>query len=118
MKFLLDPLWEESSSLIDLTQEALRPVPGGPEDLSKGTLYRGSFTQRGPPLEVPSPFSGFAPMMGGAATGSGSSGGGVAPLFAVVAPCLIALLYLGRFRIFCAFLQPGTVPRLALERPG
>ena len=117
-KFLLDPLWEERSSLFDLTQEALRSVPGGPQDLSKGTLHRGSFTQRGSPLEIPSPFSGFAPVMGGAATGSGSSGGGVAPLLAVVASCLVALLYRGRSRIFCAVLRPGTVPRPALERPG
>jgi hypothetical protein len=75
--------------------------------------------QRGPPIKIPSPLSGFGPIMGGgAATGSGSSGDGTAPMLAVIAPCLIALLCRGRFHAFRAFLRPATVPRLALERPG
>ena len=118
-KFLLDPLWDERGALVDLSQEALRSVPGGQPDLSKGDLRRGSLAPRAPPLEIPSPFFGFVPMMGGAATGAvGSSGNGAAPLLAVIAPCLIALLYRGRSRIFCTVLRPGTVPRPALERPG
>jgi len=113
---LLDPLWDERGSLVGLAQEALRSVPGGTHDLSTGTLYSGSLTQRVPPWKVPSPFFGFVPMMGGAA--AGSSGSGVAPLLAVIAPCLIALLYRDRSRIFRAFLRPVTIPRPALERPG
>lgn len=117
-KFLLDPLWNERSSLLDLTQKVLRTPSGSPRELSTGTLHRGNLTQGAPPLEIPQPFSGFVPMMGGAAIGSGASGNGVAPLLAVIAPCLIALLYRGRFHTFCAFLRPRTVPRPALERPG
>jgi len=115
-KLLFDPLWDERGSLVGLTQETLRSAPGGTHDLSTGTLYSGSLTQRIPPFEVPSPFIGFVPMMGGAATGS--SGNGVAPLLAVIAPCLIALLYRDRYRMFRAFLRPVTIPRPALERPG
>jgi hypothetical protein len=117
-KFLLDPLWDARSSLVDLTQEALRSVRGGPYELSAKTPHSGSLTQRGPPLEIPQPFSGFVPMMGGAAIGSASSGIGAAPLIAIIVVCLVALHYQGWFRTFCAFLRPGTVPRPALERPG
>ena len=117
-RLLFDTLWDERGSLVGLTQAALRSLPGGARDLSTGTLYEGSLTQRGPPLEVPSPYFGFVPMMGGAATGFGSSGNGVAPLLAVIAPCLIALLYWDRSRIFRALLRPITIPRPALERPG
>lgn len=117
-KFLLDPLWDERSSLVDLTDEALRSLSGEPRELNTGTLHRGSLSQRGSPLEIPQPFSGLVPMMGGAAIGAGSPGNGAAPLLAVIAPCLIAVLYRGRLRTFCAFLRPGTVPRPALERPG
>ena len=115
-KLLLDPLWDERGTLIGLTREALRSAPGSTHDLSTGALYGGSLTQRMPPFEVPSPFFGFVSMMGGAA--AGSSGNGVAPLLAVIAPCLIALLYRDRYRIFRAFLRPATIPRPALERPG
>jgi hypothetical protein len=91
---------------------------GGSRDLSAGAPHKGTLTQRGPPLQIPSPLSGFGPvMMGGTATGS-SSGGGTAPLFAVIALCLIAVLYQGRFLTFCAILRPATFQRLALERPG
>ena len=117
-RLLFDTLWDERGSLVGLTQAALRSLPGGERDLSTGALYGGSLTQRAPPLEVPSHFFGFVPMMGGAASGFGSSGNGVAPLLAVIAPCLIALLYRDRSRIFCAFLRPITIPRPALERPG
>ena len=117
-KFLLDPLWDEISSLVDLTEAALRKASGSPKVYSSGTPHRGSLTQRGPPLEIPQPFSGFVQMMGGAALGSGASGNGAAPLLAVVVVCLVALLYQGWFRIVCAFLRPGTVYRPALERPG
>jgi hypothetical protein len=117
-RLLFDTLWDERGSLVGLTQAALRSLPGDERDLSTGALYGGSLTQRAPPLEVPSPFFGFVPMMGGAASGFGSSGNGVAPLLAVIAPCLIALLYRDRSRIFCAFLRPITMPRPALERPG
>ena len=93
-------------------------MPGGPSNLSEGTLYEGSLTQRVPPLEIPSPFFGFLSMMMGV-SGSGSSGNDVAPLLlAVIAPCLIAVLYRGRSLIFLTFLRPVTIPRPALERPG
>ena len=116
-KFLLDPLWDERSSLVDLTEAALRKASGSPKVYSSGTLHRGSLTQRGPPLEIPQPFSGFV-FMGGGAFGSGASGNGAAPLLAVIVVCLLASLCLGWFRIFCASLRPGTVYRPVLERPG
>ena len=118
-KLLLDPLWDERGSVVDLTPETLRSVQDTPSNPSTGTLYRGSLTQRGPPPEIPSLFFGFISMMVGAASGSGSSGSGVAPLLlAVIAPCLIIVLYRGRSRIFQTFLRPATIPRPALERPG
>jgi len=119
-KLLFDPLWEERGSLVDLAQEVLRSsVPGGHHNLFTGTpRYKGSIAQSGLPLEIPPPFFGFVPMLGGAATGFGSSGNGTAPLLAVVVPCLIALLCRGRSRISLALLRPATVPRPALERPG
>jgi len=118
-KFLADPLWDERGSLVDLTQETLRSGPVDPHALSESTFLRDSITPRGPPLDVPSPFFGFVPMMGGAATGAaGSSSTGAAPLLAVIASCFIALLYQGRSRIASNFLPPRTVPHPALERPG
>ena len=119
-KLMLAPPWDKRGSLVERTEGVLRSLPrGSSHHLAAGTPHKGSLTQRGPPLQVPSPLSPFGPVMrGGAATGSGSSGDGTAPLLAVIAPCLIALMCRGRFRTFCAFLQPGTVPRLALERPG
>jgi hypothetical protein len=117
-KFLFDPLWDERSSLVDLSKEALRRSSGSPRVLATGTLDRGSLTQRGPPLELPQPVSGFIQVMGGAAFGSGASGNGAAPLLAVIVVCLVALHYQGWFRIFCVSLRPGTVYRPVLERPG
>jgi hypothetical protein len=118
-KILADPLWDERGSLVDITPEILRAGPVDPHAAPRSAFFRGSITPRGPPLEVPSPFFGFVPMMGGAATGTaGSSGTGAAPLFAVIASCLIALLYQGRSRMACTFLPPRTVPQPALERPG
>jgi hypothetical protein len=117
-KFLLDPMWDERSSLVDLTEETLRKASGSPRVHSTETVHRGTLTQRGPPLEIPQPFSGFVPMMGGSAIGSVSSGIGAAPLLAVIVACLTALLYQGWFRTFLAFFRPGTIPRPALERPG
>jgi hypothetical protein len=117
-RFLADPLWGERGSLVDLSREALRSVPGGSHDPLKEALYRRSLTQRGPPLEIPSPFLGFVPMLGGAASGAGPSGSGTTPLLAVLALCLISLLYRGRSSIPCRFRRPVTVPRPALERPG
>jgi hypothetical protein len=118
-KFLADPLWDERSSLVDMTAEVLRAGPVDPHAAPRSAFFRGSITPRGPPLDVPSPFFGFVPMIGGAATGTaGSSGTGAAPLLAVIATCLIALLYQGRSRIACNFLPPRTVPQPALERPG
>jgi hypothetical protein len=118
-KFLSDPLWEERGSLVDMTPEVLRAGPVDPHAVPKSAFFGDSITPRGPPLDVPSPFFGFVPMMGGAATGTaGSSGTGTAPLLAIVASCLIALLYRGRSRIACNFLPPRTVPQPALERPG
>lgn len=115
-KLVLDTLRDDRGSLIEQTEQVLRSLSGGSQDHSTGTLHKGSLTQRGPPLEVPPPLS--LTIGGGVATGSGTSGDGTAPLFAVIAPCLIALLCLGRGRAFRAIFQPGTVPRLALERPG
>ncbi|MBA2533913.1 MAG: hypothetical protein H0V21_02790 [Rubrobacter sp.] len=96
----------------------LRALRGGTRDLAGGKLYGKSLTQRWPPPEIPTPFSGVGPMIGGAAAGSTSSSGGSAPLLAVIASCLFALTCRGRSRAYNPFLRPGTVPRLALERPG
>lgn len=115
-KLMLDPLRDDRGSLIEQTKKVLHSLSGGSHDHSTGTLHKGSLTQRGPPLEVPPPLS--LMIGGGVSTGSGTSGDGTAPLFAVIAPCLIALLYLGRGRAFRAIFQPGTAPRLALDRPG
>jgi hypothetical protein len=118
-KFLADPLWDERDSLVDLTEAALRTGPVDAHAAPKSAFFRGTITPRGPPLDVPSPFFGFVPMMGGAATGTaGSSGTGAAPLLAVIASCLITLLYQGRSRIACSLLPPRMVIQPALERPG
>jgi hypothetical protein len=118
-KILADPLWDERGSLVDITPEVLRAGPVDPHAAPRSASFRGSISPRGPPLDVPSPFFGFVPMIGGAATGAaGSSGTGAAPLLAVIASCLIALLYQGRSRIACNFLPLRTVPQPALERPG
>jgi hypothetical protein len=104
--------------MIQQSQEMLRPLQSGAYDLAGGKNYGKSFTQRGPPPEIPTPFSGFGPMMGGAGNGSTSSSDGGAPLLAVIASCLFVLLCTGRSRSYYHFIRPGTVPRLALERPG
>jgi hypothetical protein len=56
--------------------------------------------------------------MGGAVVSASSSGNGDAPLLAVIFCCLFAVLWRGRYRAYGALLRAGTVPRLALERPG
>lgn len=116
--FLLDPLWYNSDSVVQQAQQMLRSSRGGTSDLAAGKLYGKSLTQRPPPPELPTPFSGFGPMIGGAVAGSTSSSDGSAPLLAVIVSCLFALLCRGRSRTYNSFLRPGTVPRLALERPG
>jgi hypothetical protein len=118
-KLVLDPPWDKRVSLVQRTEGLLHSLPGGSQDLSAGTPHKGSLKLRGPPLQGPSPLSGFGPVMvGGAATGSASSGGGTAPLFAVIALCLIAVLRRTRFLAFCSILRPAAFPRPALERPG
>jgi hypothetical protein len=114
-KFLLDPVWDEGGFLVQ--QEMVLSLQDEARELSAGTPHGKSITQRGPPLRVPSPFSGFGPVMGGA-SGFGTSSDGNAPLFAVVFSCLFVILLLDGSRVRLAFLRPGTVPRLALERPG
>ena len=91
---------------------------GDVRDLSTGSLRKRSLTQRGPPIEVPYPFSGLGPVAGGATGAAGSSSVGSAPLFAIIVSCFFALLCLNLARAYSVFLRPGTVPRLALERPG
>jgi hypothetical protein len=56
--------------------------------------------------------------MGGAVFSASSSGDGDGPLLAVIFLCLSAVLWRGRSRAYGALLRAGTVPRLALERPG
>jgi hypothetical protein len=87
-------------------------------DSVAATSHGGSLTQRAPPLPIPSPFSGFGLTMGSAVFGASSSGDGYAPLLAVIFCCLAAVLWRGRPRAYGALLRAGTVPRLALERPG
>jgi hypothetical protein len=82
------------------------------------TSHGGALTQRAPPLPIPSPFSGFGLTMGGAVFSASSSGDGDGPLLAVIFFCLSAVLWRGRSRAYGALLRAGTVPRLALERPG
>jgi len=117
-KNLVDPTWDDGKSLAQQVQQILRSSKGGARDLSTGSPREGSLTQRGPPLEVPLPFSGLGPVAGSAAGSAGSSGVGSAPLLAVIVSCFFALLCLNLARVYNAVLRPGTVPRLALERPG
>jgi hypothetical protein len=116
--FLLDPLWDQSNSVAQQAREMLRSLRGDTRDLAAGNPYRKSLTQRWPAPALPAPFSGVSPIIGGAATGSTSSSDGTAPLLAVLVSCLLALACRGRSRTYSLFLRPGTVPRLALERPG
>jgi hypothetical protein len=116
--FLLDPLWDNSNSVVQQAREMLRSLRGDTRDLTAGKPYRKSLTQRWPAPTLPAPFSGVGPIIGGAATGSTSSSDGTAPLFAVIVSCLLALTCRGLFHTYNLFLRPGTVPPLALERPG
>jgi hypothetical protein len=113
MEALLDPVWEECDFLVKWAKGMI-PLQGGAPDPSAGAPPGKSI----PPLQVPSPFSGFGPVMGGGAGGFGNAGDGNAPLFAAIFCCLFALLPWDRSRVRRAFLWPGMIPRLALERPG
>ena len=117
-KFLLDPVWDDGGFLVQQTQEMFRSLGGGARNLSAGMPGGGNLTQRGPPLRVPSPFSGFGLVIGSSATGYGSSDDSIVPLLAVIVSYLFAIMSKDRSRAYRAFLRPGTVPRLALERPG
>jgi hypothetical protein len=111
-------MWDNSGFLVQQIQEMLPSLRGGARNLPTGMPRGGSLTQRGPPLQLPSPFSGFGIVMGATATGSASSSDGSEPLLAVLFSCLFILLSKDLSRAYRAFHRPGTVPRLALERPG
>jgi hypothetical protein len=111
-------LWHGGGVGLQQARGGLGPVRGPARDPVAATAHGGSLTPRAPPLPVPSPFSGFGLTMGGAVFGASSSGDGHAPLLAVIFCCLSAVLWRGRPRAYGALLRAGTVPRLALERPG
>lgn len=115
---LLDPVWDDGGFLVRQAQEMILTLRDGARELYAVPPHGKSISQRGPPLRVPSPFSGFGLVMAGAAGGSGTSSDGNAPLFAALFSCLFVVLLLDGSRLRRAFLRPGTVPRLALERPG
>ena len=117
-EFFFSYLWDESGYPVQKVQDELGSMRGGARGFVTETPSGGALTQRGPPLQIPSPFSGFGLMMGGAASGASSSGVGGDPLLAVIFCCLFAVLWPGRSRAYGALLRAGTVPRLALERPG
>jgi len=117
-RLLLGSLWNEGVSPVAQAREMLRSLQNGAGDLPAGARYAGSLTRPGVPLKAPLPFSGSGPVAGSAATGVGFSGAGSAPLLAVVICCLCAIVRRSLSRAYSAFLRPGTVPRLALERPG
>ena len=108
-------LWNEGSISVQQDLNGLGPMRDFARDFVAATSHGGSLTQRAP---LPSPFSGFGLTMGGAVFGASSSGDGYAPLLAVILCCLAAVLWRGRPRAYGALLRAGTVPRLALERPG
>jgi hypothetical protein len=110
-------LWDGSGFSVQQDQVALGPVRDGARGSVPAASHGGVLTQRAPPLQIPSPFSGFGLTMGGLVF-SASSSGDSAPLFAVIFCCLFAVLWRGRSRAYGALLRAGTVPRLALERPG
>ena len=117
--FFFGYLWDESSFPVQYVQDG----PGAAQNAARGfaneTSHGGVLTQRGPPLQVPSPFSGFSLMMGGAASGTSSSGASGDQLLAVIFCCLCAVFWRGLLsRASSAFVRPGTVPHFALERPG
>jgi hypothetical protein len=109
-------LWDGSS--FSVQRDGLGPTRDEARGFVPATRHGGSLTQRAPPLPIPSPFSGFGLTMGGLVFSASSSGDGGAPLFAVIFCCLSAVLWRGRSRAYGALLRAGTVPRLALERPG
>jgi hypothetical protein len=109
-------LWDGSS--FSVQRDGLGPTRDEARGFVPATRHGGSLTQRAPPLPIPSPFSGFGLAMGGLVFSASSSGDGGAPLFAVIFCCLSAVLWRGRSRAYGALLRAGTVPRLALERPG
>jgi hypothetical protein len=111
-------LWNEGSIPVQQDLHRLGPMRDFARDFVAATSHGSSLTQRVPPLPLPSPFSGFGLTMGGAVFGASSSGDGYAPLLAVIFCCLAAVLWRGRPRAYGALLRAGTVPRLALERPG
>ena len=117
-EYLFGYLWDGSSSSVQRDQVGLGPM----RDVARGSVraasHGGALTQRAPPLRIPSPFSGFGLTMGGAVFSASSSGDGYGPLLAVIFLCLSAVLWRGRSRAYGALLRAGTVPRLALERPG
>lgn len=117
-EYFFDYLWDESSVSVQRDGDGLGPMRDGARGFVPATSHRGALTQRAPPLPIPSPFSGFGLTMGGAVFSASSSGDGDAPLFAVIFICLSAVLWRGRSRAYGALLRAGTVPRLALERPG
>jgi hypothetical protein len=111
-------LWDESTFSVQQDQDSLGLMRDGARGFPPATSHGDALTQRAPPLPVPSPFSGFGFAMGGAVFSASSSGDGYAPLLAVIFCCLTAVLWRGRSRAYGALLRAGTVPRLALERPG
>jgi hypothetical protein len=111
-------LWDESTFSVQSDQDGLTPMRDGARGFVPATSHGGALTQRAPPLPIPSPFSGFGLTMGGAVFSASSSGDGDGPLLAVIFICLSAVLWRGRSRAYGALLRAGTVPRLALERPG
>jgi hypothetical protein len=118
MEYFFGYLWEGSSFSVQRDQDGIGPMRDGARGFVPATSYGGTLTQRAPPLPIPSPFSGFGLTIGGAVFSASSSGGSDAPLFAVIFICLSAVLWRGRSRAYGALLRAGTVPRLALERPG
>jgi len=111
-------LWDEGSYSVQQDQAGLGPLRDGARRFAAETSPGGTLTQRAPPLPLPSPFSGFGLTMSPAGFGASSSGEGYVPLLAVIFCCLSAVLWRGRYRAYGALLRAGTVPRLALERPG
>ncbi len=111
-------LWNEDSISVQQDPNGLGPMQDFARDFRAATSHGGSLTQQAPRLPLPSPFSGFGLTMGGAVFGASSSGDGYAPLLAVIFCCLAAVLWRGRPRAYGALLRAGTVPRLAVERPG
>jgi hypothetical protein len=110
-------LWNGSSFSVQRDQVGIGQMRDGAGGFVPATSHGGALTQRAPPLPIPSPFSSFGLTMGGAVF-SASSSGGDGPLFAVIFICLSAVLWRGGSRAYGALLRAGTVPRLALERPG